>query len=309
MSIAVIGAGVSGLTSGVVLAERGERVTLFSAPDAHCASPAAAAIWFLYDVEPQDLAERWALVTFTHLVELASRGGTGVSMVEFRCYSRDTAIAPGWAGGCRLRTLRDDEMIADYTSGYAVTVPLMDTTAYLRYLHARFAAAGGVIREVAPFARLADVPREHDVIINCCGIGARAWDPAVQPHRGQTVLVDRPLLPWAMVCEEDLLYVIPRTLDCVLGGTSTDSDDVTPNDDDTKRIRRDASAIVDVAALPTREVKVGLRPYRAGGIRLERDRAGDGRLVVHNYGHGGSGFTVSWGCAESVVALVHPKLE
>ena len=48
-----------------------------------------------------------------------------------------------------------------------------------------------------------------------------------------------------------------------------------------------------------REVKVGLRPFRRGGVRLEVE----GR-VIHNYGHGGSGFTVSWGCAEEVAALV-----
>lgn len=306
MTIAVIGAGVAGLTSGIALAERGQRVTIYAASDAHRASDAAAAIWFLYDVEPADLAERWALVTFERLAALASQPGTGVSMVEFRCYARNAAIAaPPWAGGCGLRDLRDDEMLGVYSSGFAVTVPLMDTSAYLGYLRERFLNAGGVMREVAPFARLTDVPREHDVIVHCSGVGARrlAGDDAVQPHRGQVVLVDRPPLPFAMVCEDDLLYVIPRTTDCVLGGTSTDSDDVQPSDADTQRIRRDAAAIVDVATLPTRAIKVGLRPFRAGGVRLERDRAEDGRLVIHNYGHGGSGFTVSWGCAEDVARL------
>ena len=48
-----------------------------------------------------------------------------------------------------------------------------------------------------------------------------------------------------------------------------------------------------------RDIRVGLRPFRRGGIRLERD----GR-IIHNYGHGGSGFTVSWGCAEAVAAIV-----
>lgn len=303
MTIAVVGAGVAGLTSGIALAERGHRVTIYSAPAAHRASDAAAAIWFLYDVEPADLAERWALVTFERLAALASQQGTGVSMVELRCYSRGASIAaPSWAGGCGLRELRNDEMLGVYTSGYAVTVPLMDTSVYLRYLRERFLAAGGVVREVAPFARLTDVPREHDTIVHCSGVGARTLvdDVGVQPHRGQTVVVDRPPLPFAMVCEDDLLYIIPRTTDCVLGGTSTDSDDVRPNDADTERIRRDAAAIVDVATLPTRAINVGLRPFRAGGVRLARDRAADGRPVIHNYGHGGSGFTVSWGCAEEV---------
>ena len=44
--------------------------------------------------------------------------------------------------------------------------------------------------------------------------------------------------------------------------------------------------------------QVGLRPARPV-VRLERE--GD---VVHCYGHGGAGVTLSWGCADEVVALV-----
>jgi len=49
--------------------------------------------------------------------------------------------------------------------------------------------------------------------------------------------------------------------------------------------------------------RVGLRPFRRSGVRLERDQLRDGRMVIHNYGHGGSGFTLSWGCAREVVDL------
>jgi D-amino-acid oxidase len=48
---------------------------------------------------------------------------------------------------------------------------------------------------------------------------------------------------------------------------------------------------------------VGLRPGRHA-IRLEAEVVGGGGVVVHNYGHGGSGVTLSWGCAEEVVGLV-----
>jgi D-amino-acid oxidase len=47
---------------------------------------------------------------------------------------------------------------------------------------------------------------------------------------------------------------------------------------------------------------VCVRPARSS-VRLESERFEDGR-VVHNYGHGGAGFTVSWGCAEEVARLV-----
>ena len=47
-------------------------------------------------------------------------------------------------------------------------------------------------------------------------------------------------------------------------------------------------------------VTVCLRPFRAGGPRLELERVGD-KIVVHNYGHGGSGWSLSWG--SSSIAL------
>ena len=49
-------------------------------------------------------------------------------------------------------------------------------------------------------------------------------------------------------------------------------------------------------------VSVGLRPCRAV-VRLELEEIGEQR-VIHNYGHGGAGVTLSWGCAEEVVRLI-----
>lgn len=52
---------------------------------------------------------------------------------------------------------------------------------------------------------------------------------------------------------------------------------------------------------------VGLRPYREGGPRVERDKINDVHLV-HSYGHAGFGYQVSFGCAQKVVELVHEAL-
>jgi D-amino-acid oxidase len=60
------------------------------------------------------------------------------------------------------------------------------------------------------------------------------------------------------------------------------------------------------------EHRVGLRPSRPQ-VRLEAESAGTGgggpghgtaRLVVHNYGHGGAGVTLSWGCAREAARLI-----
>jgi D-amino-acid oxidase len=47
----------------------------------------------------------------------------------------------------------------------------------------------------------------------------------------------------------------------------------------------------------------GLRPFRLETFRLEPETVGD-KFVVHNYGHGGAGITLSWGCAHEIVDIV-----
>ena len=47
----------------------------------------------------------------------------------------------------------------------------------------------------------------------------------------------------------------------------------------------------------------GLRPYRSGSYRLE-PQIQSGKYIVHNYGHGGAGITLSWGCAAQVLDIV-----
>lgn len=53
----------------------------------------------------------------------------------------------------------------------------------------------------------------------------------------------------------------------------------------------------------------GIRPYRKGGIRMERETIGKDIVVWHNYGHGGAGLTLSWGTVEEVLNQAKDDLE
>jgi D-amino-acid oxidase len=86
----------------------------------------------------------------------------------------------------------------------------------------------------------------------------------------------------------------------VLGGTADDTRaDRQPDDEVAARILQRCVAIEPrLAGLPVLEHRVGLRPARAR-VRLEREGT-----VVHNYGHGGAGVSISWGCAREVTRAV-----
>jgi D-amino-acid oxidase len=54
------------------------------------------------------------------------------------------------------------------------------------------------------------------------------------------------------------------------------------------------------------ECKAGLRPVRETGMRLEVEQIGN-KTVIHDYGHGGAGISVSWGCANEAVKLMEQR--
>jgi D-amino-acid oxidase len=320
--IAVIGAGVSGLTCGVILVERGYHVSIFAREiGQRTTSGAAAAVWFPYDVEPADKVIPWALETYNALLDLSDDPGSGVSMIELRQFSRTSEIQiPDWAvslGARRissvatgLRPASDRAQRGSYnafTSGYSVNVPLMDTSIYLDFLAKRFLKSGGEISTNVRFDKLKDVPGEIDLVINCTGIGARelVQDHDLEPHRGQVAIVRKiDSLSYAIVCDDPpLMYAIPRTNDCVLGGTNEISDDLDADPGSTTRIVEECSQVLSIEKPNVLAERVGLRPFRRSGVRLERDRLRDGRMAIHNYGHGGAGFTLSWGCARDAADL------
>jgi len=193
--------------------------------------------------------------------------------------------------------------------GYVFEAPVIEMPLYLDYLLRRFAALGGRV-ETHALVSLADALAASDLMIDCAGLGARelVGDTSLFAIRGQVVRVAQVGIERFWLDDygpRGLAYIIPRSNDIILGGTAQDGDEQLDPD------RATAEAILDrCAALEPRlrdaeilEHKVGLRPGRPA-VRLEAEQLGAGRLLVHNYGHGGAGVTLSWGCADEVVRLV-----
>jgi D-amino-acid oxidase len=151
------------------------------------------------------------------------------------------------------------------------------------------------------------------VVVNCAGLGARDLvpDPAVRPVRGQLVIVENPgIHEWLVSTDAaagTTTYVFPQPDRVVLGGTTDDDDWSRVPDPEVAAeiVERCAALRPEIAGARVLGHRVGLRPVR-DAVRLEREVLPDGRVLVHNYGHGGAGVTVAWGCAREAAELVGP---
>lgn len=193
----------------------------------------------------------------------------------------------------------------------------------MRYLMIELGSRGGrlVTRKVASVAEVAN-SGEFDLVVNSTGLAARHLvnDDRVRPLRGQIMRVYAPKVKHFYFDEDDpagMTYIIPRSDLCILGGTANFDDfSTTVRESDVRGIvQRCAALEPSVATAPVVTHWVGLRPFRdAIRVELERTRLTSGSNsgyvadikvpVVHNYGQGGSGVTVAWGCAGNVVELV-----
>ncbi|UIX35287.1 FAD-dependent oxidoreductase [Streptomyces sp. GQFP] len=302
----VVGGGVIGLTTAVVLAEQGRRVRVWQRePAERTTSAVAGALWWPYRIEPEALTGEWALASFSVYEALAERPGeTGVRMVEgVQAGQRLDELGP-WAA--RVPGLRETG------EGLRARLPLIDMPVHLGWLRERFLAAGGVVEERS-VESLAEATGADgvDVVVNCTGLGARDLvpDPAVRPVRGQLVVVENPgITTWFTAAGHSgskTTYFFPQPGGLILGGTAEEDEwSLVPDPAVAEEIVR-RCAVVRPAIAGARVLghRVGLRPAR-DAVRLERELVGGGRVLVHNYGHGGAGVTVAWGCAAGAARLV-----
>ena len=306
---AVVGAGVIGLTTAVQLAEAGWNVQVLTKdPPARTTSAAAGAMWGPYLVEPRQRVHDWATRSLLVFTGLAQIPGTGVRLVPGLEAARTMTEPP------EFLTMLDDVRVPDqlppgFVTGWRYTVPLIDMDLYLPYLQQRLSAAGGIIRQHT-ITDLAEAALHAPVVINATGLGARdlAGDTSLTPIRGQLVVMNNPGITGFFTEDTgwspDLLHIYPHGGHLILGGVAQENSwDLRPDPATAQAIiNRCASIDPRIASLPVTGHRVGLRPTRPA-IRCEADTTITSYRLLHNYGHGGAGVSLSWGCASEIAAL------
>jgi len=315
--VLVVGAGVSGLTTAICLAETGRNVEIRAdRPPQDTTSAVAGAIWGPHLVETGERAARWRRATLAVFRELAAGAAgreAGVRIVNGSQVFRGSPAPPDWLaelGG--YRPCGPAELPPGFRSGWRYAAPVAHMPTYLGYLQARLGRAGGKLG-VGTVASLAGAARETGAraVVNCSGAYARqlAGDAAVTPVRGQAVVAVNPGLAEFLIAPSDesaeLSYMFPHGDEVILGASEAAGEwNLEPVPAVADRILRDCAAIEPrLRGARVLGHRVGLRPARPA-VRLEAEPGdGGGPLIVHNYGHGGAGITLSWGCAREAASL------
>lgn len=273
---------------------------------------------------PDSLVTRWARETLQHYHSIVTSGEAveaGTSLIWASDLSEAPKPLPGWIGASPSAHLVTEAETAAidatgrFKHGYAFSSAIAEGQLYLPWLRRRLTRLGARFERRA-LSRPSDVGGNYGVIFNCTGLGARALfgDASVRPIRGQVL---RLRAPWIKQCFDfsNGAYIIPNRDTVVVGGTTQVDDwQLEPRKEDTERILARAYEVMpSLRQAEILAVRVGLRPGREG-VRVEAERRSDmgqdGKdvLVVHNYGHGGSGLTIGYGTGGDAVQLAAQQL-
>ena len=308
-AVTVVGAGVNGLTCGVVLQEAGFEVTLVAELlPPHTTSDLSAAIWYPYKALPVESVRRWSEISFHHFSKLSLDPTSGVSMTWGEKWFHRPMGDPWWKP-FNPSFSRPGSSHSGIRSTYRFQVPIIDMSHYLpHFLLPRFLSLGGRIIQ-KKLEKAVDETNSAFALVNCTGLGAKelVGDLECFPIRGQVLKFPKAnITEFLMDTDHPLgmVYVIPRINDCIVGGSSDkNNNNAQASPKESEEIHFRASQILpSLRSLTPQTSWAGLRPGRTS-VRLEVE-ANSPLPMIHNYGHGGSGVTTSWGCAEDVLALL-----
>jgi D-amino-acid oxidase len=289
-------------------------------------------------------SKRWCETSYEIFAELARDPATGVFLRPVTFYfnrpiEEDRAHRQKMVElASKVRQFRHDPALIvenhvntdlGLRDAYAYLAPMIDTDVYMPWLLAEVQRAGCRIIQrklVGPLREQQEYLTQFygaDAIVQCAGLGARELaEESMYPMRGALIRVRNdgkamPRITQAHCISHDgsstdrgFVFIVPRGDDMlVLGGLAEPDEwdleiglnNYAPIREMHRRCCELLPVLRDAEIDSAEPVRVGLRPFRAGNVRLECQ---PGTRIVHNYGHGGSGVTFSWGCALEAAKMV-----
>ena len=342
--IAVVGGGVIGLSVAHRLLDQEAAVTVFSPqPLSDITSSVAAAYWAPYWVGDYDHSIATGTLTqLQRLARSKVDGVAEFSFEEWlteegaRELDQEIETAYWWRNLPGINFVRESMESSSpivfqgqevrFVEKVRFTSVVARMPDYLAWLERRLVESPSVFFErqwVDCLDSICDGNR-FDFVVNCTGWGAKSLvqnDPDTAQMRllaGHVVIVDAPAISSAISLSRSPfrgapVYVVPRSgsrRDVLCGGTAIDvTESLNPRERVTYKLNekcddvleRTSSVLPSVRGRSELERGVGIRPMRKS-VRIERDAFRDD--LVHCYGHGGSGLTLSWGSADRVVEIL-----
>lgn len=310
-SVTVVGSGIVGLTAACSLQEAGFNVKLISKESyENTLSNKVGAIWFPFEIQPKEKTNAWASLTYKRY-QSEVKPGNGVSFIPFlTAYTAESNTE--WTKQLPEGTVRKaakEELPKGIQNAFISLVPLAEPPLYLPYLFRTFLENGGTYAE-RKISSLQELAGLDNLVINCTDLGAKKLcnDDELQPMRGQILRCKKMnVVSFAETTRKaGLSYIINRTTDCIIGGTDYENDwneNIEQHDTDLILGRlKDFELCPETPEII--EILTGLRPCRSN-VRFEFDVIY--KNIFHNYGHGGAGFTVAWGCAIELAEILRVK--
>lgn len=323
MKISIVGGGVIGLSTGVLLLKEGHEVEIFAehfSPKTN--SDKACAIWYpiFSDITEEriPLYKEIVINTWNYFKELEPNKKFGIVLRQNHELFPTEEPLPYY-----------QEILPDFKVEYNPDFPnnlpyqwsfktfIIEMQEYMPSLFELYKTLGGkvtnkIISSAEDFTQL-----ETEVIFNCTGLGSKELfnDEKLKPIKGQILIHEKIDLEFCIGLNEFCL--IPRSDGTVLGCLylENENNDTPTTENSTaiwenvveKLIERGAGNIdtskIKLSKDKIISVQAGIRPYRKGGIKLEVQNL-NGKMVVHNYGHGGAGITLSWGSCMKAIDLM-----
>jgi D-amino-acid oxidase len=306
MKISIVGAGISGLSTAYALGKLRHTIKIIAKDfTPNITSDRAAAFWFPYHIRNDERGIHWCKRSYEVYQKLSENSSSGISMqrllkVVRRGEQEQELTWFSFMPHGSYQILAEHEIPEGYSIGYDARVPLIETQIFLPWLMNELQQMDISIveREIRSFDEITG----EDIIINCSALGAQQLcnDKTLIPVRGQVGLL-APKNDFYIFLDNELpLYIVPRKDAIIIGGTYEEgiAEAVTEAATIDRLFENAYQVFPELKDQKIIGSWAGIRPFRPA-VRVEREGK-----IIHNYGHGGSGFTVAWGCAEEVVSLI-----